>query len=104
MENAIVKSKQVLFVFLFQLLIFGMGKNAPASVPVDAVVYNGNYYKLFNAAQTWSQAKASCESEGGHLVTITSAGENSFVLNLIKSHGTKNSYWLGAKLDTSGTG
>ncbi len=41
--------------------------------------YNGhNYYKSIGT-YTWTAAKAMAESAGGHLATITSAGENTFL-------------------------
>ncbi len=41
--------------------------------------YNGHHYKLFTQKLTWYKAKVKCEKMGGHLVTITSQGENNFV-------------------------
>ena len=96
-------AKKMLLTVLVQILVIGMCKIIMAVVPGDAVEYNSNSYKVYNLSQTWTQAKASCEKEGGHLVTITSSGENSFVLNLMKKSGTKNSYWIGAKMDSSDT-
>ena len=68
--------------------------NNASSVPDDAVVFNGHSYKAFDESMTWTQAKAYCESLGGHLVTITSQAENDFVASLI-APGTKGLYWLG---------
>lgn len=58
--------------------------------------YNGHCYKLFNNGMTWEQAKAACERQGGHLVTITSSQEQAVIENLLRSRGNKNNYWLGA--------
>ncbi|UCG03870.1 MAG: lamin tail domain-containing protein [Candidatus Heimdallarchaeota archaeon] len=46
------------------------------------VFFKGNEYKLFTESKTWGEAKAACESLGGHLVTITSQEENDFVQSL----------------------
>ncbi|MHA2203891.1 MAG: lectin-like protein, partial [Candidatus Hodarchaeales archaeon] len=46
------------------------------------VVYDEHEYLLITEAKNWEDAKADCEARGGHLVTITSAGENSFVYSI----------------------
>ena len=53
--------------------------------------YNGNEYKLITTQKTWADAKADCLAMGGHLVSITSSGENSFVDQLIGA----NCAWIG---------
>ena len=65
------------------------------SIPSTAVEFNGHYYQVYDTPMTWDEAKAYCESLGGHLATITSAEENNFIKDLVSS-GTKNVYWLGA--------
>jgi len=50
--------------------------------PEDAVEFNGHYYKAFEEKMLWTEAKAYCESLGGHLATITSAEENDFIFSL----------------------
>ena len=57
--------------------------------------FNGHKYQRFDTSKTWTEARDYCESLGGHLVTITSAEEQSFVADLV-SGGTKYAYWLGA--------
>ena len=69
---------------------------ATSKVPADALSYGGHHYKVFNDGKTWSAAKSYCEGLGGYLVIITSSGEQSFVQNMVKNDGTRNSYWLGA--------
>ncbi|MFX0206925.1 MAG: GH25 family lysozyme, partial [Candidatus Hodarchaeota archaeon] len=53
--------------------------------------YKGHTYELFSSLKTWDQAKTDCESQGGHLVSITTSGENEFVSNLAGS----NKVWIG---------
>lgn len=68
-------------------------RERPSYVPEDAIEFNGNYYKAYDEFEyTWQNAKAYCESQGGHLVTITSAQENEFIMQL----AVKKSYHLGA--------
>lgn len=43
---------------------------------------------------TWKQAKADCEKLGGHLVTITSAAEQTKIEKLIAKQ-SRNFYWMG---------
>lgn len=62
----------------------------------------GSIYKCYETGMTWNQAKAFCESIGGHLVTITSKREQYIVESLMNEEGTKNSYWIGAEQDNTG--
>jgi uncharacterized protein YraI len=57
----------------------------------DRVEYNGHEYKLITEENSWLDAKIDCESQGGHLVTITSEDENDFIKTLADS----NKVWLG---------
>lgn len=75
-------------------LLFSASAQA-ANVSYDTK-YNGHCYKIFNEGMTWEQAKAACERQGGHLVTITSSEEQAVIENLLRSKGNKNNYWLGA--------
>ena len=53
--------------------------------------FNGHTYMLFTTPVTWYAAKYICELRGGHLVTITSEEENSFVRS-----ATENAdVWIG---------
>ncbi len=44
--------------------------------------YNGHSYYRSTGSMTWTNARQSCLNMGGHLVTITSAAENTFIFNL----------------------
>jgi hypothetical protein len=44
--------------------------------------YNGHSYYRSTGSMTWTAAKAACENMGGHLVTVTTAAENSFIFGL----------------------
>ena len=56
---------------------------AKTSIPTNAQIYNGHAYKVYYTPRTWTDAEAYCENLGGHLVTITSSGENAFVTSII---------------------
>lgn len=44
--------------------------------------YNGHSYYRSTGTANWQTAKSNCANMGGHLVTITSSGEQSFIFNL----------------------
>lgn len=69
----------------------------PSYIPTDAAEFDGHHYKLYNRSGTWTDAKSDCESENGHLVTITSQEEQSFIEELIEENRDDNMYhfWLG---------
>ncbi len=52
--------------------------------------FEGHHYFVSNNGTTWSNAKNICEEQGGHLATITSETENSFVANL-----NNDNLWIG---------
>jgi len=70
-------------------------------IPVDAIMYNGNSYYIFDNSMNWNEAKAYCEERGGHLVTITDADEQDFLTSMVED-AALNCYWIGAT-DTSGS-
>ena len=65
-----------------------------SSAPGQKVAFNGHHYQALEASMSWTQAKAQCESFGGHLATVTSEAEQKFIEDLI-SKGRQNYYWLG---------
>jgi len=62
-------------------------------VPSDAVEWNGHHYKILPEIPRWHDAKRKCEQLGGHLVTISSSAELTFVRRLAQGQG---GIWLGA--------
>jgi hypothetical protein len=44
--------------------------------------YNGHSYYRSTGSAFWLTAKSNCAAMGGHLVTITTSGENSFIFNI----------------------
>ncbi|WP_013334653.1 putative Ig domain-containing protein [Gloeothece verrucosa] len=52
----------------------------------------GHAYVLTDLPGTWNEAQSMAQSMGGHLVTITSAAENQFLLN---QFGSSQNYWIG---------
>lgn len=62
----------------------------------NTFIYNGHYYKIYEQGKTWNEAKAYCESVGGHLVTVTSDAEQ-MAINSLLINANRNSYWIGAE-------
>ena len=68
------------------VLIFGMFGKVVNATPIQWSG-NGNFYEVSNISLQWSEAKDVAENStfngmNGHLVTITSADEDAFVLQL----------------------
>lgn len=80
----------ILILTLVLLSVFPFSAVA-ADKPWGSVEFNKHYYRFYNTPMTYSEAKAFCESEGGHIVTITSAAENEFVTSIIDCEAA----WLG---------
>jgi hypothetical protein len=58
--------------------------------------YNGHSYYRSNSSAYWLDAKTACENMGGHLATVSSSSENSFLYN------TWPSGWIGYYQDKTG--
>ena len=69
----------------------------------DLVEREGHYYQLYCHAKTWEDAEKYCVSVGGHLATITSAGENDFLHQFIVSRGVSNAYFGLSDAEQEGT-
>ena len=93
------KMKRILSVALMLFMIIGslpvFSFAAVTNIPEDAVEFNGHYYKVYDMSKSWSDAKSYCEKIGGHLVTITSGDEQSFMIEITNSSSKKN-MWIGA--------
>lgn len=90
--------KRTLALCLAMLMLLGAAPltvSAKANIPADAQKYKGHSYKVYDESRTWTEAKAYCERLGGHLVTITSAEEQSLI-SLMSYVCSKDLYWIGA--------
>ena len=73
-------------------LAVGNGSPYPGAVQwTVASGGNGHWYKRFDTAVLWTQARDICVGLGGHLATVPSASENTFVVSL----NAGNNCWLG---------
>lgn len=66
---------------------------AARTIPTGAKQYRGHFYYGYNDASSWEDAKAKCESYGGHLATITSAKENQMVFQALQESGASWAYF-----------
>jgi hypothetical protein len=55
----------------------------------------GHWYAINPMQQTWQDAKAHAESQGGYLVSITSGAENKWISDTFGIHFNGDYYWLG---------
>ena len=90
------------FVMTLMIAVTGIPANATeastVSIPASAKMYRGHAYKVYKCSEvTWEKAQQYCEAKGGHLVTITSAGEATFVEGLADKVAKYDDFWIGAK-------
>lgn len=50
-------------------------------------------YRMYKGVPLWVEARAFCETVGGHLATMTSAEENDFVYNFMRENGFLTAYF-----------
>lgn len=63
-----------------------------AAIPTDAIAFAGRYYRFYPGRMLWQEAKERCESLGGRLGTIPSAG----VWTKVRPLARQGAMWLGA--------
>lgn len=63
-------------------------------IPEEAIAHRGHHYLLIKKKMKWNAAKRHCEGLGGHLVTITSSPEQTFVKRILSESGASEG-WIG---------
>ncbi|XP_052029993.1 regenerating islet-derived protein 3-alpha isoform X1 [Apodemus sylvaticus] len=93
--------------FLFQVQGEGSQKDLPSprtSCPTGSKAYRSHCYALVMTPKSWFQADLACQKRpSGHLVSILSGGEASFVSSLV--NGRVNNFqdiWIGLHDPTMG--
>nr|XP_004660599.1 regenerating islet-derived protein 3-gamma-like [Jaculus jaculus] len=79
--------------------------NSPRiSCPKGSQAYASHCYALFRTAKSWFGAELACQKRpSGHLVSVLSGAEGSFVSSLVKSSVTSYPYiWMGLHDPTHG--
>ena len=61
--------------------------------------YEGRVYMIFNVSLSWFDGYSYCDNLGGHLVTITSAAEQSFIEEYMEARSFSALSWIGAYTD-----
>ncbi|XP_049640914.1 lithostathine-like isoform X1 [Suncus etruscus] len=82
-------------------------KSLPAAritCPKGSVAYFSYCYALYTTPAAWMDAEISCQSRhSGHLTSILTGSEASFVSSLIKSSSSRQTYvWIGLHDPTEG--
>ena len=81
--------------------IFNEAKGLTSCEYCGAAMYNGHIYKIFTVSLSWFDAYTYCQDLGGHLVTITSEEEQTFIETYMNSQsGGPIGGWIGAYTDT----
>jgi hypothetical protein len=91
--------------FSLLVTVTACGKNAVPNSVGEAETA-ASRYAVINETLDWNAAKAACEAQGGHLVTITSQAEQDEIVKLLASvddSEKRNSYFLGG-IDADKTG
>ncbi|CAO2605499.1 Regenerating islet-derived protein 3-beta, partial [Lemmus lemmus] len=101
--------------FLFTPLLYlsysTLGKDSPKEVPSPRIscpqgsrAYGSYCYALFQIPQTWFDAELACQKRpSGHLVSVLTGAESSFLSSLVRSTGNSYSYvWIGLHDPTLG--
>ncbi|XP_058523389.1 regenerating islet-derived protein 3-gamma-like [Ochotona princeps] len=75
------------------------------SCPSGSKVYGSYCYAVFVTPKSWTDAELACQKRSsGHLVSVLTAGEASFVSSLVRSTANSYSYiWIGLHDPTQGT-
>ncbi len=68
----------------------------------SAVINDGRMYKVFNIHLSWFDAYTYCDDLGGHLVTITSQEEQTFIETYMNSQSIRSYAWIGTYNDGAG--
>ena len=70
----------------------GGGSTPSGNCPTGWLDYGGNAYCVVTESAAWDSAEAGCAGLGGHLASILSAAENSYLGSVTNS----KSFWIGA--------
>lgn len=62
--------------------------------------FKGNKYLLFDKNTTWTEAREICKQYDGHMATIESTDENTFIKNFLKG-GKRGWYYLGGQKENN---
>ena len=79
--------------------VFNEAKGLTSCEHCNAAMYNGRIYKIFTKKLSWFEAYTYCSKLGGHLVTVTSEDEQTFIETYMNSESFRSPAWMGAYTD-----
>lgn len=86
--------KTILSVLLVGCLLGTLFPVESSASQEDKATFQGHSYQIFSGiCETWKDAKDYCESLGGHLATISSQEENTFLHNFLLDAGYESAYF-----------
>ena len=68
-------------------------KKAVAESRAGILEWDGHYYAMYDNVPSWSEDVALCESQGGHMATISSQEENDAIYEFISGMGYVSAYF-----------
>ncbi|XP_055395096.1 lithostathine [Bubalus kerabau] len=79
--------------------------SARISCPSGSMAYRSHCYALFKTPKTWMDADIACQKRpSGHLVSVLSGAEESFVSSLVRNNlNTQSDIWIGLHDPTEGS-
>ncbi|XP_056275308.1 CD209 antigen-like protein C [Pseudoliparis swirei] len=66
----------------------------PPRCPADWHLFNGSCYFVSRTTRDWPESQSFCQSQGGHLAIILTAGEQTFLWDLLP-RGHWRAFWFG---------
>ena len=79
--------------------VFNEATGITACEHCGAGLYDGHIYLIFTESVSWFDAYSRCEELGGHLVTITSENEQTYLESYMNSKSFTSRAWIGAYSD-----
>ncbi len=79
--------------------VFNEASGVTSCEHCSAAMYNGRIYKIFNVQLSWFDAYTYCDNLSGHLVTITSQDEQTFIETYMNSQSFGTEAWIGSYSD-----
>ncbi len=80
-------------------LLLALRKGDRQALRQQALPFLGRHFLFIPKFMRWEEARAYCETLGGHLVTITSREKNNFLVSMIPGGSW---FWMGLKTSESG--
>jgi hypothetical protein len=104
MLKKIVRPTAAVIASIVTMSVASSGRAATVPFPVSAGGTGNGYEVMFDTSADEAAAQSAAASAGGHLVSITSASEQTFIESLLASaNAPTGSYWIGLERIGSGS-